>query len=108
MALYLVQLSYTPQAWAALARRPQNRLEAVQPVAERLGGRLLNKWFAFGEHDVVALLEMPNNVSAAAFSMAISAGGAVKTFKTTPLMTMEDGIEAMKATSAVTYKSPIT
>ena len=41
------------------------------------------------------ICEMPDNVSAAALSMAISAGGAVKAVKTTALMTFEDGIEAL-------------
>ena len=107
MAQYLLQFTYTPQAWAALARSPQNRLEAVRPVAERLGGRLVSKWFAFGEYDVVAILEMPDNVSAATFSMAISAAGAVKSFKTTPLMTMEEGIEAMRRVPGLNYNSPV-
>ena len=107
MAYYLVQLAYTPEAWGAMAARPQNRLEAVQPVAERLGGHILSKWMAFGEYDVVAILEMPDNVSAAAFSVAISAGGAVKGMKTTPLLTMEDGMEVMKRAGGARYRSPL-
>jgi uncharacterized protein with GYD domain len=108
MAYYLVQLAYTAEAWAAMATRPQNRLEAVQAVAERLGGRILQKWMAFGEHDVIAILEMPDNVSAAAFSIAVSAGGAVKAFKTTPLLGMEDSVEAMKKAGGAGYRSPLS
>jgi uncharacterized protein with GYD domain len=108
MAHFLLQFTYTPQAWAALARNPQNRLEAVRPVAERLGGRLVSKWFAFGEYDVVAIMEMPDNISAATFSMAISSAGAVKSFKTTPLMTMEEGIEAMRRVPGLKYLSPVS
>ncbi|MGH7359728.1 MAG: GYD domain-containing protein [Candidatus Rokuibacteriota bacterium] len=107
MAHYLVQLAYTPEAWGAMANRPQNRLDAVQPVAERLGGRILSKWMAFGEHDVVAILEMPDNVSAAAFSVAVSAGGAVRSMKTTPLLSMEDGVEVMKRAGGARYRSPL-
>jgi uncharacterized protein with GYD domain len=90
-----------------MANRPQNRLDAVQPVAERLGGRILSKWMAFGEHDVVAILEMPDNVSAAAFSVAVSAGGAVRSLKTTPLLSMEDGVEVMKRAGGARYRSPL-
>jgi uncharacterized protein with GYD domain len=107
MAYYLLQFAYTPQAWAALTHNPQNRLEAVRPVAERLGGRLVSKWFAFGDYDVVAILEIPDNVSAAAFSMAIASGGAVRSFKTTPLMTMEEGMEAMRRAPVSHYRSPL-
>jgi hypothetical protein len=35
----------------------------------------------------------PDNVSAAALSVALTAGGAVKAYETTPLMTPEEGIE---------------
>jgi uncharacterized protein with GYD domain len=108
MAYYLLQFAYTPQAWAALTRNPQNRLDAVRPVAERLGGRLVNKWFSFGDYDVVAILEIPDNVSAAAFSMAIASGGAVRSFKTTPLMTMDEGIEAMRRAPGLNYRSPLS
>jgi uncharacterized protein with GYD domain len=107
MAFYLVQLAYTPEAWAAMRARPQNRLEAVQPVAQRLGGRIVSKWMAFGEYDIVAILEMPDNVSAAAFSVAVSAGGAVKGMKTTPLLTMEEGMDVMKRAGGASYRSPL-
>ncbi len=60
----------------------------------------------FGEYDVVAILQVPDHVSVAAFSMAVSAGGAVKSFKTTPLMSLEEGVEAMKKASGSGYQAP--
>jgi uncharacterized protein with GYD domain len=50
------------------------------------------------------MLEMPDNVSAAAFSMAISAGGACKHVKTTPLLKVEDAMDAMKKAGKCGYK----
>jgi hypothetical protein len=38
--------------------------------------------------------------------MAISAGGAVKAVKTTPLMTFEEGIEALKKAEVAQYAPP--
>lgn len=74
MPSYLVQLAYTPDAWRALMDSPQNRQDAVTPLVQHLGGRFLNgKFLAFGDYDVVAIVELPDNVSAAAFSMTISA-----------------------------------
>jgi uncharacterized protein with GYD domain len=106
MAYYLIQLAYTPEAWATQIKNPQNRLEAVRPVVEKLGGSFEGAWYAFGEYDVVAICKMPDNVSAAAFSLAASAGGAVKAFKTTPLMTTEEGLEAMRKAGAAGYQPP--
>ena len=54
----------------------------------------------------MAILEMPDNVSAAAFSVAGSSGGAIKAIKTTPLMTMDEGIEVMKKAAATGYRPP--
>jgi uncharacterized protein with GYD domain len=106
MASYLIQVAYTPEAWGTLVKSPQNRLEAVRPAIERLGGRVEGSWLSFGEYDAVLVAQLPDNASAAAFSMAISAGGAVKNCKTTPLMTAEEGQEAMRKASTTGYRPP--
>jgi len=106
VAHYLLQVAYTWEAWAALVRQPQNRLEAVRPVVDRLGGSLDNAWLSFGDYDIVAVLQMPDNVRLAAFTMALSAAGAVKAVKTTPLMTFAEGIEAMGKAGTADYKPP--
>ena len=49
-------------------------------------------------------MEMPDNVSAAALSLAIGAGGACRSVKTTPLMSIAEGIEAMKKAATCGYK----
>lgn len=106
MPLYLLQVSYTPEAWAAMVKKPQDRLEAVRPAIEKLGGKLISGYLAFGKYDLIAITEMPNNVSAAAFSLAAAAGGAVSKLLTTPLMSTKDGMEAMKKAGASSYKAP--
>ncbi len=106
MPLYMTQFAYTPEAWAAQLQNPQNRIEAVTPTVERLGGRIENSYFAFGDYDLVGVLELPDNVSATAFAMAVLAGGAVKTYKTTPLLTIEEGIQAMRKGVEAGYRPP--
>jgi uncharacterized protein with GYD domain len=106
MPHYMFQAAYTPEAWAGLVKNPQDRLEAVRPVVEKLGGKIEGGWLAFGEYDIVIICQMPNNVSATAFSMTASAGGAVKAVKTTPLMTIDEGMEAMRKASGTGYRPP--
>jgi uncharacterized protein with GYD domain len=106
MAHYLVQVSYTSDAWAALIRNPQNRIEALTPMITKLGGRFESAYFTFGEYDLIAVLEMPANVDAAAFSLAASAGGAVKAIRTTPLMTTAEGVDAMRKAALSGYAPP--
>ena len=104
MSLYLAQIAYTPEAWQALVRNPQDRFEAVRPAVEKLGGKLVSAWFAFGDYDIVAVTGMPSNVAAAAISIAFAAGGACKAVKTTPLLTTAEALEALKAAGTSGYR----
>lgn len=104
MPHYLSQVAYTSEGWAALLKKPQNRIEAVRPAVEKLGGKIESAYFTFGDYDIVVVIQMPDSVSAAALSLAFAAGGACKTVKTTPLLTIEEGVEAMKKASKAGYK----
>jgi uncharacterized protein with GYD domain len=106
MAHYLFQVAYTPQAWASLIKNPHDRIESVRPVLRKLGGDIEVSYLAFGDYDVVGIMHLPSNVEAAAFSLAATAGGAIKSIKTTPLMTIAEGIEAMKKAAASGYAPP--
>jgi uncharacterized protein with GYD domain len=103
---YLVQASYTAEACSAMIKKPQNRAEMVRQAIKKLGGRLEGFWFAFGDYDLAAIFEVPDNVTAAAFSLAVSAGGALKAYKTTPLITTEEAVEAMKKAAKTGYRPP--
>jgi uncharacterized protein with GYD domain len=107
MPSYLLQVSYSPATIAAFIKRPQNRAEIVRKPIEKLGGSIGGFWLAFGDYDVIAIIDMPDNVSAAAFALAISGGGACKSVKTTPLLSIDEGLEAMKKAGSAGYK-PIT
>src|SRR5713101_3386486 len=103
MPTYLVQASYTTTAWHKLVQRPENRMEALKPVVEKLGGQILAWYYTFGDYDVVVLFEVPSNVNAAAASMAIAGGGAVKEIKTTALMSPDEGFDAMLLAQGAGY-----
>ena len=106
MAYFLLQGAYTAEAWKTLVNNPVNRTEAIRPAVERLGGQIESTYFAFGEYDVVLILRMPDNVSAAAFSLAVAAGGAFKAHKTTLLMSMEECMEALGKAGDAGYSPP--
>ena len=108
MARYMIQASYTTAAVADLVRNPQDRAAAVQPMVEQLGGSLVSLDFAFGDYDVVAIGEFPDNVSMAALSMAVTATGTFSAFKTTVLMPMNEAVEAMRKAGTINYRTPGT
>jgi uncharacterized protein with GYD domain len=106
MPKYMLLGAYTSEAWAAQMKNQQNRIEAVRPVVEKLGGQIEGAWYPFGEYDVVVITDMPDNISAAAFAIAAAAGGAIKGLKTTPLMTVEEGMSAAQKAGAAGYQPP--
>jgi len=105
MPYYLQQVAYSTEGWEALVEKPQNRIEAVRPAIEKLGGKIENAWYAFGDYDVVLILQMPTNVDASAIAMAFAAGGACKSVKTTPLLTIAEAVEAMEKAAAAGYRA---
>jgi len=104
MPTYMIQGSYGIEGLSAIVKEPQNRIQAIKPAIEILGGKLVNAFFCFGDFDFVLIVEMPDNISAVGISMAFGAGGAVKSIKTTPLLSATETMEAMKKASAAGYK----
>jgi len=106
MQYFLVQISYTSEAWSILIKEPQNRLDSLRPVIEGLGGKIESSFLMFGDYDAMGIMQLPDSVSSAALSMAIMAGGAVKNVKTVQLMPWAEGLEAMKKAKKIVYKPP--
>jgi uncharacterized protein with GYD domain len=106
MPLYLTRFSYTPATWAKLMKSPEDRRAAAKQYIEAVGGKLHGFWYAFGDHDAFNLWEAPDNVSMAATSIAISAGGALSSFETTVLLTVEETLEALHKASTIKYRPP--
>src|SRR6266516_7695720 len=104
MPFFLHQVSYTPEALARLIANPQDRFDAVRAPVDKLGGRVLNSYFAFGQYDAVLITEMPDNVSAAAIALAFAAGGSLRDCQTTALLSNAEGIEAMRKAATCGYR----
>ena len=105
MPFFCHQVSYTKEAWARLIENPQDRLDAVRAPIEKLGGKLHTSFFALGAFDVIAITDMPDNISAAALAIAFAAGGAVQSIQTTPLMTAAQAVEALRKAGTCGYKA---
>src|ERR671912_1354663 len=105
MPRFLFEASYTVDGVKGLRRQGgSGRREAVANAARSVGGRLEHFYFAFGEHDAIAIADLPDNESAAAFALAVSeAGGA--NVRTVVLLTPEEVDAAAKR--SVEYQSPM-
>jgi uncharacterized protein with GYD domain len=106
MPLYLTKFSYTPATWNRLIDKPEDRRKAAQTYIESVGGKLHGFWYAFGTHDGYNLWEAPDNVSIAAVALAITGGGALSSFETTVLLTVDETIEALGKARQIKYRAP--
>jgi uncharacterized protein with GYD domain len=106
MPLYLTKFSYTPETWARLIAKPEDRRKAAQSYIESVGGKLHGFWYGFGTHDGYTLWEAPDNVSMAAVALAIGAGGALGSMDTTVLLSVDETMEALRKAGSIRYRAP--
>jgi uncharacterized protein with GYD domain len=104
MPKYMARVSYTAEGVKGLAKdRASGRRAAVAKLLESDGGKLEALYFAFGNDDVISIVDLPNNAAAAAFSLAVNAAGLAE-LSLTPLLTVEEMDAALG--KAVTYRAP--
>ncbi|TXS57647.1 GYD domain-containing protein [Streptomyces sp. t39] len=90
----------------ARGAHPEGRAQAARSCIESVGGQLHGFWYAFGTHDGYTLWEAPDNVSMPAVGPAISGGGALRSFETTVLLSVDETIEALRRAEAIRYRPP--
>ena len=106
MTLYMAQFKYTPDAWAAFTKHPEDRTPAIEALAENLGCRFEAFYYSLGEYDGLVILDAPNEATVSAFVLATIAPRHINTTKTTVLITPGDMFDAMKKASRAEYKGP--
>jgi uncharacterized protein with GYD domain len=109
MPTFLIQVSYNPDAWKAQMQSRADVRARAEPSATKLGGVIHALYYSLGAYDLIGIVEFPSPEAAAAWSIAITSGGAVTKFETTQLLTIDQGIEALglAADAAGSYQSPI-
>jgi len=96
MSKYLFEAKYTVDGMKGVMKEGgSKRREAADQAIRSVGGRLESLYYAFGDHDVVGIVEFPDQASAAALSIAINSSGTTM-IKLTPLITVEEVDQASK------------
>jgi uncharacterized protein with GYD domain len=104
MPKYLIKASYSREgAEGVRAKGGSSRREAIQQLADSLGGTLECFYFAFGDDDVYTIVDLPDNEAAVAVGLTVNSSGSVAV-KTTVLLTPEEVDEA--ARRSVDYRPP--
>ena len=96
MPKYLVQASYIGDGVQGLRKEGGSaRRDAIARACASVGGSLDAFYFAFGDSDVVTVLDLPDNTTAAGVALLVAASGTVD-IKTTVLLTPEEVDAAVK------------
>ena len=104
MSKYLISANYTAAGLQGVrSGGAKARVDAVSTMLEAAGGHLDSFHFAFGDSDVLAIADLPDDEAAASVAMAINSSGAV-TVRTTKLLTVEQVDEALQR--SVDYRAP--
>jgi uncharacterized protein with GYD domain len=104
MPKYLIEARYAPEGARGIVEKGgSERREIVEQIFQANGGRLETFYFAFGDVDVYAIGELPDNETATALALAINSDGRTKV-KTIVLVTPEEVDAASK--KSVAYRGP--
>jgi uncharacterized protein with GYD domain len=104
MPKYLICASYSAEGLKGLQKdKASGRRRAMAAAFEGLGGKLEGVYYALGEDDVYVVADLPDNVTAAACGLAVSATGLART-RTTALLTVEEVDRALE--KSVNYRPP--
>jgi uncharacterized protein with GYD domain len=104
MPKYLITGSYTSEgAKGVLAKGGSDRRAAVESLTESVGGTVEAFYFAFGDDDIVLIIDAPDNESVASVAMTVGASGMVD-IQTTVLLTPDEVDGAAK--KSVSYRGP--
>ena len=90
MPKYLLKASYNTDGTKGLLKEGgSSRKALVEKLIGSLGGKVEAFYYAFGETDVFVIIDLPDNVTAAAYGLVVNAVGAVR-ISTVPLLTCEE------------------
>jgi uncharacterized protein with GYD domain len=105
MPKYLIQGSYSQSGVQGLLKEGgTSRRAFIDTLVKGMGGNLETFYYAFGENDIYVIVDLPDDATATAVSLAVGAAGSISGFNTTVLVTPETVDEAAKKT--VDYRPP--
>jgi uncharacterized protein with GYD domain len=103
---YLIYGHYTVEGIRGLIKEGgSSRHQHFNENIMNLDGKVESFYYAFGREDIYAIVELKDNVSSAALTMALTAGGGFKA-STIVLLSPEEIDEATKSVDKVGYHPP--
>ncbi len=110
MAHYLIEVGYTAQSWNTQIDNQANVVDRITPALNACGGKLECMYYSFGDVDLIGVIDFPTPEDAAGFALAVGSSGALRLYRTTPLLSVDQGIESLRRASDMrkVYSPPLT
>ena len=89
MPKYMTRMCYSTGSWARMINSHGDRTKALRCLMEALGGSLECVYWQFGTEDALAIVDLPDSVSASALTAAVTKTGAFKKVQTHELLTQD-------------------
>lgn len=106
MPHYMVEFSYSEQAWQALVKKPEDRTKSVEAFLKSAGGNLVALYFHSGKYDGMVIFESPNDTTANATVMAVLASGGIRASRLKRLFTAKEAMDAFTKAGTIAYRRP--
>jgi uncharacterized protein with GYD domain len=106
MAKYLALFGFTGETVKRFVENPSDRAVAVRRLVESVGGSLECYYWMFGQHDGMAIVEMPDSHTHAAATLAIVSSGAFTHFETHELLEADDLPAIAERARLIGYQPP--
>jgi len=106
----MIEVGYTSESWNSQIQSQANVVDRISPALKACGAKLECIYYAFGEVDLVGIIDFKTPEDAAAFALAVGSGGALRLFRTTPLLSVEQGMTSMRKAETVrkAYAPPLS
>ncbi len=79
-------------------------MKSVEGALAGVGGSLESFYFAFGDDDVILIVDVPDHAAAIAMAGAVATSGAISSYETVVLLSPSDVDKALNV--AVDYRPP--
>jgi uncharacterized protein with GYD domain len=106
VGLFLIRAKQTPETWRRLVDNPEDRRKASTEGQGVYAGKFHGYWYAFGDYDIYALIEAPDNIAATTLLVKLAGSGAFSDVSTVPLLTVDEMLEALRRAKTVDYTPP--
>jgi len=101
MATFIITGNYTGQAIKGMIANPSDRAEAVRPLVEAAGGKMLSYYMTSGETDFQMVVEIGDSGNLVPALMVAGATGTVANLKTVRAYSSADFMASQKKAAAM-------